>query len=186
MKIEYQKTTQEDENVIKRQLNAAHVRSMGIVEKCRHGYPRIILLSPMASLNNEEINYEAISNVFWLTCPYLNDRIHRIESDGLSVRISDFVHNDLMFRGIMNRAHAHFYYLRKNLFQDYFKTSLPESKMRVFNTGIGGSRDVNSLKCLHIQYCHYRVFTENITGRIISELLNNVIDCKGVICKHAG
>ena len=113
MRIEFRNYTQNDIDLIKWQLGSNDVYLYGIIERCIHGFPKVILLDPVKVINGEkELNYEAISNIMWLTCPYLNDRIHDLENSGFIKSITDTIQNDVTLRSLMRKAHARFYFLR--------------------------------------------------------------------------
>jgi hypothetical protein len=178
--------SEDDRKIIKWQLGCRDVRLGGIVERCTHGYPRIMLLDPVADGNNgRRVNYESISNLMWLTCPFLNDLIHVIESKGYITRLRDFINCDVAMRSKMTNSHASFYYMRKRIYREYFGQDIPDEDSDNFNSGIGGIRDIYSLKCLHIHFCYYRVCSDDIAGELTHRLMGEKIDCDGVTCGNA-
>lgn len=186
MIIEYDNYSGSDVCVLKWQMGSKVVRICSILERCLHGFPRIIMLSPVKSeLTGDQIYYESLSNILWLTCPYLNEKIHAIEDLGYISRISRFVSNNHQMKEKMSAAHSHFYYLRKRLYRDFFKDLYPEKLIGLFNTGVGGVRDYTSLKCLHMHFSHYRIYDNNIAGYITQRVLANTIDCRDKQCAHA-
>ena len=186
MIIEYNNYTGSDVGVLKWQLGSKEVRVCSILERCLHGFPRIILLSPVKSgLSGDKLQHESLSNILWLTCPYLNDKIHNIENLGYISRISRFVSNNQQLKERMSAAHSHFYYLRKRLYRDFFKDLYPEKLIGLFNTGVGGVKDSSSLKCLHMHFSHYRINENNIAGYITQQVLANKLDCRDKQCAHA-
>ncbi len=173
----------EDISVIRRQIGRENIYANGIVERCDYGYPRIMLLNPDAG--GGEWNYEAVSNIFWLTCPYLNERIHGFEQTGYIEKIASFIGGDNSLVLRMESANAQMYYLRKRLCHAITGTVFPEELRRVMDAGVGGARDTSSLKCLHAHFCHYRVCADNIAGLMTARLLNNRINCEEVRCRNA-
>ncbi len=172
--------------VVKWQLKSDDVFIGGIVERCKFGYPRMILLDPGTGKKNKNgINYESISNIFWLTCPYLNGKIHDMENSGYIEKISKFIQDDLELKGLMNDANSSFYYLRKSIYKDHFGSAFSGRMMRVFDSGIGGIRDISSLKCLHIHFSHFRVCSSNVAGRLVSLLMKYEYNCIEEICAKA-
>ena len=83
---------------------------------------------------------------------------------------------------LMGRAHAHFYYLRKGIVMAFLPDIQEERLTRLLNSGIGGIRDLESVKCLHIHFCHFRVFENNIAGLLTQRLLKNTINCDNERC----
>ena len=179
-------STESDTRTMSWQLSSRQVFAAGIVEKCDYGYPRIILLHPGVDRNgNEAFNHEAISNLFWLTCPYLNEKIHDLENRGYIEKIAAFINSDQELSSLMNSSQAKFYYLRKEVYRRYFGTAVPGDRLQLFQAGIAGARDHASIKCLHAHFCHYRVCAENVTGLIVHRLLDNMINCEDARCRNA-
>lgn len=172
-----------DIDVIRGQIGREHIFASGILDRCAYGYPRIILLDPDAG--GGEWNYEAVSNVFWLTCPYLNERIHGLEQAGYIERIGDFIRKDISVAMKMESAQAHMYFFRKRVCNAAAGATVPAEIRRVMDAGVGGARDTSSLKCLHAHFCHYRVCADNVAGMIAMRLLDNRINCDEVRCRHA-
>ncbi len=180
--------SEEDIETIKRQLNAEDVRLTGVAERCRWGCPSVIILYPFRRPEGGEpdmkrLNYTSISTLIWLSCPYLNERIHRIESDGYVKKIGTWIHDKREYLDSMRFAHAHYYFLRKNVYRHFLGevTSLEEN-VRLFNAGIGGISNTDTIKCLHLHYAHFRLCDRNFAGRITSMLLNGDIYCDDRIC----
>lgn len=174
-----------DVAVVKWQLGSGSATISAIIERCSFGYPRIVLLDPMGNGSGAPFNYESVANVMWLTCPYLNERIHALESDGMIVKITEFINQDRLLVTSMAGAHAHFFFLRKNLFQNLLRESIPEDRLDLFDAGIGGIRDTARIKCLHMHFAHYRVCDRNIAGYITTKLLHEKINCDEEDCRNA-
>lgn len=187
MNIEYDNCTENDEAVIKWQLKTNDVYCAAIVHRCSHGYPQIILLNPISNCEDggKSLNYESISNILWLTCPFLNKKIHDIENTGVIEKIQSFISSERTLQECMSDAHAHYYYLRKRVYNVFFNDIYPEKEIKVFNTGVGGIRDADSVKCLHIHFCHYHLCNDNLVGLITTEMLNDSIECEEGNCFHA-
>ena len=87
--IPYNSTlTQRDLQVLQWQLKGTTDAVSAIFEKCNFGFPQIILLSPIV---NDVIDYQSLSNILWLTCPYLNDAIHQLENKGYITKIGNLI-----------------------------------------------------------------------------------------------
>ncbi len=172
-----------DLSIIQNQLKRTDPQIKGVVERCRYKNPRIVLLNPIKEEDeNDELNYQALSNLMWLTCPYLNDKIHELETQGVISRITNFIQHDSTLRSMMRSAHANFYFLRNFIFFKYAQSSIMSKPEGVFKNGIGGIRNLETLKCLHIHFCHYRIFNNNIAGLLTCNLLNGKLDCDEDIC----
>lgn len=175
--------SEEDIRIIRRQIGRENIYANGIIERCEYGYPRIMLLDPEA--DGGEWNYEAVSNILWLTCPYLNERIHDLEQAGYIERIGAFIRQDNSLMMKMESANAHMYFLRKRVCDSRADATFPDDLRRVMDAGVGGARDVSSLKCLHAHFCHYRIYGDNVAGLITARLLENRINCEEVRCRNA-
>ncbi len=186
MKVQYDNFSERDIDIVRWQLDSGAVSICSVAERCVHGYPRIIILSPLpVEGRKEEYNYESLSNVIWLTCPYLNDRIHEFEDRGFIGRVTAFMDSLQAGRGLMEAAHSHYYYFRKKLYRDFFGDIYPEELIGVFNAGVGGVREGVSLKCLHVNFAHYRLDDTNVAGFITQKLLHDQIDCDNRACDDA-
>jgi len=181
-----------DENdceVIRWQLNSNELNNMaGIVYKCVHGYPAVILLHPFDydRENDRKINYMAVANPLWLTCPYLNRKIHNLESDGYIKKISSFLSSERIIMETMKNAHAHYYYLRRKFYSKAFgQISSIDFNNKVLHSGIGGISDIKNLKCLHQHYSHFMICSDNVAGRVVHNLLNGINYCRERLCDDA-
>lgn len=186
MNVQYDNYTDRDIDVVRWQLSSRNVSMCSVAELCDYGYPRIIILSPKpVEGSGEEYNYEALSNIIWLTCPYLNDKIHEFEDRGYIGRISAFMESHQAMKEKMATANSHYYYFRKKLYMDFFGELYPERLIDLFNSGIGGVRDGSSLKCLHMNFAHYRLNDNNLAGYITQKLLHDTINCDNRACADA-
>ena len=187
IRLKLSEPTERDSIILKWQLNTDTLFVSRIVERCGYGFPRIVLLRPLTEKEDgkRRIEYTAVANPLWLTCPYLNDRIHELENRGYISKISEFINNDPGLKRKMATAHAHFYYLRKKNYQRFVNDSFPIEKYDMFNRGIGGVEDTGAVKCLHLQFAHYRIFKHNMAGKITCNLLHDRIDCDEARCRYA-
>ena len=174
-----------DSSIIKDQINRESADIARIVERCKYDYPSIVLLNAELTDNKkDESFYKSISNLIWLTCPYLNEKIHDLESQGYISKIEEFIDNDNTLKMMMENAHASYYYFRKNVYRYFVSTVASLDDMnRIFNTGIGGIKNIENIKCLHLHYAHYRICEENVVGKIVYNLLHKKIYCDEEICK---
>jgi hypothetical protein len=161
----------------------------GIVKKCIYGYPAIILLSPSEYKSNsktKKLNFMALSNPLWLTCPYLNKKIHEFESAGYIKKIAGLIRSDRTLAELMKNAHANYYFLRRNLYSmEFGEISSLEFNSKVLHAGVGGIKEIDNIKCLHQHYSHFQVCDDNISGRIVYNLLNGITYCRERLCDNA-
>jgi len=179
-----------DIDVLQRQLRSKNVHIAGILQRCPHGYPAIVILNPEntekdGENHQKELNFTSISTPLWLTCPHLNDRIHILESGGFVKKIEKYMQNDSEMSSFMIRAHVHYAILRKNIYKQFSRYSpLVEKYGDVFNAGIGGIREKSSVKCLHLHVAHFAACEDNVVGKITLDLLEGDKFCKEVKCEN--
>ncbi len=186
MEVLFESYTEKDVAVIRWQLKSDRAFPAGIVERCAHGFPRLITLDAESSEDEAvPLNYTAIANVLWLTCPYLNEKIHLLETEkGISF-IADLIDEDGSLGAVMESAHAHFYFLRKKVYGRLLGSTTKKKVSTLFDTGIGGMRYPASIKCLHQHFSHFRVYRHNVVGRMTHNLLGGKLNCNEVICRNA-
>ncbi len=181
--------TENDVDTIKKQLRSDNACPAALVERCPHGYPSVILIKPPITENDADTDGKKVrmlANLLWLTCPYLNQKIHDLESKGYIARISSFINREKAMQCLMKDAHAEYHFLRKYVCRIYLKDDegVFSDNAAVINTGIGGIRNIEHLKCLHLHYAHYRLCEKNIAGKIVYHLLNGVTACDGADCRN--
>ncbi len=174
--------TPRDEQVLRWQLKGTTDAVDGIFEKCDFGFPQIVLLKPA---HGDTVDYQSLSNIVWLTCPYLNDEIHELENKGYIAKIEKFINTDEVLKREMLKAHAQFYFFRKSIYEKYLKNEIDEDHINVLKRGIGGMQEPVHIKCLHLHYAHYRICQDNIAGRIVYHLLQQKVNCDDAICRVA-
>ncbi|MBN1500893.1 MAG: DUF501 domain-containing protein [Spirochaetes bacterium] len=183
MRILVENVSPEDAVVLKKQLNTSELYVFGIAKRCIYGYPSIAVLNPVFDDSEKTINYTALKNTLWLTCPFLNRKIHTLEGEGNISKIQSFLNSDREFLGKMQDANAHYYFFRKEVYFESSRLEFNDSLAESFNSGVGGIKDVSSIKCLHMHYAHYQFCSSNLAGHITELMLNNEISCNEELCK---
>lgn len=183
MKINVSRVLDTDIEIIKKQLKTKYVNIYGIAARCKYNYPKIIVLNPIKDAVKKEIDHTGLANPLWLSCPYLAQKIHDIEQEGYVKKIQSFIKTDRKFLTMMKDSHAHFYFFRKQLYYNVTGETYPESFIKFFNRGIGGIADVRFVKCLHLHYCHYKIYSGNLAGQMTDRLLQNELNCKDRMCE---
>lgn len=181
-----------DIEIIKHQLKTDNVSIAEVVSRCDYGYPTVIIMDPTNNSYNstydgklKEADYGALSNVIWLTCPFLNERIHDLESQGYIKKINDFINEDKSLESMMFNAHANYYYLRKRIHRKYIgNPAINNKNSEIMKTGIGGLKNIEHIKCLHMHYAHYSLCSSNVAGRIVCSLLEGKTVCSEVMCAN--
>jgi len=174
----------DDLQILKWQLGQESIRLLKVVKRCRFGYPMVILLNPMTE--EDKVDYKSISNPMWLTCPFLNKKIHELESNGYIIKVKEFIDSDPDNIEIMRNAHVNYYYLRRSIFNMNFTLGEAFGKYsKILSSGVGGTKDIEHVKCLHQHFGHFLVCNDNIVGRVVNGLLDGIINCQEEMCKDA-
>ncbi len=172
-----------DFNVLKVQIPNSSIRVSKVLSRCKFGHPRAVLLNPIRE--DKQLDLKSIANPLWLTCPYLNKKIHELESKGYIRAIKEFIDSDQEHIKSMLSAHVSYYYLRKSLLKLTF--NIPNyvyPHHSILDLGVGGSKNMSHIKCLHQHFGHYLICKENIAGRIVLGLLGGKTDCDRELCKN--
>lgn len=174
-----QRLTKKQEIIIGKQLRRNQTKPYAIASFCRYGYPYVIL---QKMVDDGIVHFGSVANPIWLTCPYMNDVLHDLETEGYINKINELMLGDRRIFSNMRDAHAEFYYFRKELFREQNGQSLAEDMIKFFDLGIGGIKDIQYIKCLHLHYAHYELNKKNTIGLITLELLNKKKYCEDGRC----
>ncbi|MFH0977528.1 MAG: DUF501 domain-containing protein [Spirochaetota bacterium] len=171
-----------DLELIKKQLGSKDVSACGIFKRCKYGFPQIIFQRPVKKAEGvNQLNHEAVSNIIWLTCPYLNYKIHELENASYIKKIKAVIQNSQHLKLKMLKAHADYYFTRNIIFKKY-AGSLMADEFDFTESGIGGIRDLSAIKCLHLHYSHYNLCKYNVAGYLTFLLLGKKNNCDDVHC----
>ena len=181
--------SEKDVTVLTWQLKRDNIFIEGVVSRCPWGYPRVVLLSPFQKTEGSgggTVNFIALSTPLWLTCPYLNDKIHKLEDLGYIKRIEGLIQGEKQYLKGMKSAHVHYAFLRKKLWRQFIgEPEIIEPNCKLMTSGIGGIRAFETVKCLHLHYAHYTIFPDNYVGRVITTLLRDDTHCREGTCGNA-
>jgi len=83
----------------------------------------------------------------------------------------------------MGDAHAHFYFLRKEVFLQVTGRDYLEPEIQYFDSGIGGIKDSRVVKCLHVHYAHYKLCSSNVVGRAVEGIIGGASFCGCEECR---
>ncbi|MDR3237511.1 MAG: DUF501 domain-containing protein [Spirochaetia bacterium] len=169
-------TDSADADTVRRQLGTPNVFMADVAVRCPHGSPSVVLLSPVKE--NGEINFTAVATPLWLTCPFLNKRIHGLESSGFIKKIRQMIERDDVLSSQMESAQKNYAAFRRDSYRDFFveMPGMEELPLR----GIGGAG--GALKCLHLCAAHHAACRGNAAGKITFELLGGETCCNDGRC----
>lgn len=143
-----------DLKVVEAQLGRKITGLLRVVRRCSWGYPQVILCFP---LNKGK----PFPTLYWLTCPYLNDKVGELESKGLIEELSRLASSDALFGKMLREAHVDYASKRLSLLKDgireYLEKKLPSYFEAIKDRGIGGVSDWWGVKCLHAHFAYWLV-----------------------------
>jgi uncharacterized protein len=126
LRIYHERVESDDRAVVSRQLRRPARAFKGVACRCVHGFPAVSEQEPFA------VDGTPFPTMYWLTCPWLVTAIDRIEAGGGVRRYSEAAGADPVLAQSLVKAHAEQRALRPEL-----------------DTGVAGSRQEGSIKCLH-------------------------------------
>ena len=136
----------------------------------RDNKPLVISVLPI-------VDGKPFPTTYWLVSPKLKKLISHIERDGFISQLDDKIKADESLKASLISNHESYRNDRNKLAEN-----LAEEDFKIYNEmswdklGIGGIRDWDHTKCLHLHYAHF-LARENIIGKMIEDefsLLKNV------------
>jgi len=134
-------------------------RGVCAIERCcPAGHPQVIRVYPL-------IDEKPFPTLFWLTCPNLVKQISRLEHLGVIEQLERLVERDPLFRNRYHEDHRAYIEERWRQLSERDRLFIQQQGLiPVFKErGIGGLRDWNTVKCLHMHYAHHKA-RENVIG----------------------
>ncbi|MEC9489416.1 MAG: DUF501 domain-containing protein [Halanaerobiales bacterium] len=169
-----------DRKIVELQLDRKIKNFMETEVCCPFGYPAVIKVNPF-------INNIPAPTIYWLSCPYLSYEVDRLEAESnLISELGERLKSDQKFRDLMEAAHQSYAASRnallsaeqlqqaKSISQDLYKTLL--------ESGVGGIRDKEGIKCLHTHLADFLVRQANPAGEIVFNRIDWPQSCK--ICEE--
>ncbi|MBM7623873.1 DUF501 domain-containing protein [Sporohalobacter salinus] len=167
-----QNYTEEDIEVITRQLDREPRNLVGIAKRCKDGYPQVLVTYPIFE-ENEEL--KLFPTTYWLSCPKLIEWIFTLESEGLVQQVQEEIMADCKKQQELITAHEDYAQRRVELLSNSDLTKLKEEypgRWRVISqSGIGGIMEKEGIKCLHTHYADFLINQKNPVGKIVDNLL---------------
>lgn len=177
------KFSEEDRKVVVQQLGREPRGVLGVATRCPYGFPQVIANRPV-TVEIEDLT--VFPTLFWLTCPYLKKVVAQLESEGWISKFMEELETDETFSQEMTAAHDFHAKLRRELVPDKVLENLSErypKRHRVLTeSGVGGIRNYQGVKCLHTHLADYLVTKENPVGRKVLTLLGNDTTCSSGEC----
>jgi hypothetical protein len=169
-----------DHKIVELQLDREINNFLEAASYCPFGFPAVASVNPF-------VNNIAAPTIYWLSCPYLSYEVDRLEADSdLISELGNRYKNEQDFRRLMNQAHRKYAVSRKDLLsakqlqkakkisEDLYKT--------LIESGVGGIKEKEGIKCLHTHLADYLVEKFNPVGKIVFNKIDWPENCK--ICKE--
>ena len=161
--------SEEDLSLLEAQLGRCPSGVLRVEAYCPAGHPQVIRYYPL-SLSEEGKVLSPFPTLYWLTCRSLIRQVSEFESYGWIGKIEERISTDPEFRAAYHENH-------RDYAEERWEALLPEHREAVIErgwekvyreTGIGGIRDWNFVKCLHLQFAHY-AGASNVVGEFLQE-----------------
>ena len=162
-----------DKRIIARQIGREPRHLFAIALRCSHGYPQVTINYPLRIERGRVVPFPTL---FWLTCPYLQTSIDRLEAVGLIREAEKMLRATPSAMAAYRADHTQYIAERWQLISEADRDRLVEQGMArtLLERGIGGLIDQRKVKCLHLHYAHHLV-----RGNIVGEFVDHLIEeCK--------
>lgn len=124
------------------------------VRTCAAGHPTVLRCYP-ARVVQERI--EPFPTLYWLACPHYARELARLEHKGDIDRLQRAIAGDAALREAVHADHVAYREERWQLLRDDDRQRLAAEGRAapLRETGIGGIRNFDAVKCLHLHYAHH-------------------------------
>lgn len=155
--------------MVRRQMGHRPRLALGVVRRCRYGYPQVLLFAPLL-VGEKRISPN--STLCWLSCPLLVREVDRIEKEGEIERFEHLCSVDASLREALAEAHRVTAQIRTELLPQEWRERLAQERPRdhwiVTETGIAGITRPDHVKCLHAHLADYLARGHNPVGREVA------------------
>ncbi len=155
--------SQIDLQIIEEQLGRPPRGVKAIETRCPCGHPQVIRVSSL-------IGEQPFPTLFWLSCPALVAQISQLEHLGLIERLEEMIQADSAFREAYKNNHREYIAERwAAMSPDEIALIDKKTYRKLFDEcGIGGIRNWEAVKCLHLHYAHH-LARNNVIGQWLDE-----------------
>ncbi len=166
-------------HIIKKQIEREPAGLVEVSINCPFGYPAVVKVYPF-------FNKRVFPTTYWLTCPYLNKAISKLEDQSWIEKIQDKVNNDNALIKKLAKTHENYAQIRMAMLSqeeiDQIKEISEDIIYTLKHSGVGGIKEKKGIKCLHTHTADYLVNKENPVGKIVFEKTGWPDKCK--ICEE--
>lgn len=108
--------------------------------------------------------------LYWLSSKAIDKALARIESQGVVKELEQRIQEDSTLRDAYHKAHQDYVSKRWEFMTPEHKKIITDKGFKPLfdKLGIGGIKDWDKIRCLHMQYGHHLV-QENPIGRILDQ-----------------
>lgn len=171
--------------VITEQLGREPRGVLGVQTFCEYGFPQVIVNRPVSA---SELEIEIFPTLYWLTCPYLRKEIAWLEGEGLIAQFEQRILEEPEFAALVEKNHQDYAKRRLSLVpkkvQERLKVEYPDRFQVLATSGVGGSRSLQGVKCLHTHAADFLAQGENVMGAETIKRLNKPLSCSNGQCKE--
>ncbi len=169
-----------DQKIVELQLSRKVNNFSETAEYCPFGFPAVVTVNPF-------VKNIAAPTIYWLSCPYLSYEVDRLEADSnLIAEFGERYQNEQQFRKSMEEAHQKYAASRRKLLSSeqlqQAKDISEDLHRTLIESGVGGIRDKEGIKCLHTHLADFLVSRFNPVGKIVFNKIEWPESCK--ICKE--
>jgi len=166
-----------DLDVIGAQIGRRPRGVTGVPRRCAYGFPQVVRVHPL-------VDGKPFPTLYWLTCPFLCRRIDHLEASGWIGRLEEELERDAELREAFLLARAEYINQRGEQLSDMEIGTLEERGMlrAIMSRGIGGIKEANRLKCLHLHVAHALAAGNPIGDRVLGQIAPGECPSNRVIC----
>lgn len=169
-----------DHKIVELQLDRKINNFFETAKYCPFGFPAVVTVNPF-------INHIAAPTIYWLSCPYLSYEVDRLEADSnLISELGQKYQNEQQFRDLMQETHRRYAVNREKMLSteqlQKAKEISDDLYMTLTESGVGGIKEKEGIKCLHTHLADFLVHRFNPVGKIVFNKIDWPGNCK--ICQE--
>lgn len=170
----------ETKKIVELQLDRKINNYQKTAKFCPFDFPAVILVNPYK-------NKIPAPTIYWLSCPYLNYKVDRLEAESSLIdELVNKMKNDSDFKRSIEASHQEYAFKRRQILETKQLEAAKQLSLDLYdtllNSGVGGIRDRGGIKCLHTHLADYLVNESNPVGEIVYNLVEWPETCS--ICKE--
>lgn len=159
----------DDLSMLEAQLGRRPSGVLKVEAYCPVGHPQVIRYYPLSLSAGGEV-LSPFPTLYWLTCRSLIRQVSEFESYGWIGKIEERIRTDPAFKTAYHENHRQYCRERWETLNPRHREAVIEKGWeKVYReTGIGGIRDWDFVKCLHLQFAHH-VGSSNVVGEFLQD-----------------